>query len=78
MKGWHFHIDVAHVNGYIELVYKTSFEDGVICVVEVDNVEGHIFCSCILLVSKGYWQRDFSQSINSLAPKAYQWGFQRL
>ena len=48
------------MNGYIELVCKPPAEDGIIGVVEIYYVEGHILCSCIFLASEGHWQRDFS------------------
>ena len=60
MQGWHFHTQVAHMEGYIELVCEPSSEDGVVGVVEIFYVEGHIFCSSIFLTSEGDWEGYFS------------------
>ena len=53
MQGWHFHTQIAHMDGCIELVCKASSEDGVIGVVEIYYVEGHIFYFCVFLTSEG-------------------------
>ena len=78
VKGWHLHAKVAHVDGYIELVCKASAEDRIVWVVEVNDVEGHILCSSILLVSKGYRQRNFLQGINFISSETNQWRVRRL
>ena len=54
---------------YVELVCEPSAKDGIVWVVEVYYVEGHVFCSCIFLASEGHWQGYFSQSINFLSSK---------
>ena len=54
MQSWHFHTQVAHMDGYIELVCKASAEDDIVWVVEIDYVEGDVLRSCVLLNSEGY------------------------
>jgi hypothetical protein len=69
MKSWHFHTEIAHVDGYIEFVCKASAKDRIVWVVEVDDIEGHILYSCILLISEGDRQRNFPQGFNPFASK---------
>ena len=49
MQSLHFHTQVAHMDGCIEFVFKPSAEDGIVWVVEVYYVEGHVFCPGIFL-----------------------------
>ena len=60
------------MNGYIELVCKPPAKDGIVWVVKVYNVEGHVFCPSIFLASERNWQGYFSQSIDSLSSETYQ------
>jgi hypothetical protein len=60
VQSWHFHAQVTHMDGCIEPVCKPSAEDGIVWVIEVYYVEGHVFCSCIFLASEGNWQEYFS------------------
>ena len=55
VQSWHFHSQVAHVDGYVELVCKPPVENGIVWVVEIYYVEGHVLCSCIFFTSEGNW-----------------------
>ena len=61
------------MNGYIELVCKPSAEDGIVWVVEVYYIEGHIFYPDIFLASKRNCQGYFSQCSDPFPSETYQW-----
>jgi hypothetical protein len=48
---------------HVKLVCKTSSKNCIVGVVQVYDVKDDIFCSCILLITKGYRQGDFSQGL---------------
>ena len=57
------------MDGYIELVYKPSAEDGIVWVVEIYYIKGHIVYSCIFLAFEGNWQRYFPNALIFFPPK---------
>jgi hypothetical protein len=60
------------MNGYVELICKPPAEDGIVWVVKVYYVKGHVLCPGIFLASERNWQGYFSQCVDSLSFKTYQ------
>jgi hypothetical protein len=63
---------------YVEFVHEASAENREIWVIDVNHIEGEIFCSGIVKISEGNRERYLSNWLNWFSFEPLQWVFWRM